>query len=51
MGLERAKAALREAMGVEPTCLFDVADVQLPDFGKIDIKKDDVIAHARGSTR
>ena len=46
-GYERAKAALHEAMGVEPTYLFDVADEQLPDFAKLDIKEEDVVAHAR----
>ena len=46
-GFERAKAGLREAMGVEPTFLFDPADEVLPDFGKFEIKKDDVIGYAR----
>lgn len=46
-GFERAKAGLREAMGVEPTFLFDPADEVLPDFGKFEIKKEDVIGYAR----
>ncbi len=46
-GLERAKAALREAMGVEHTYSFQPVDEVLPDFAKFEIKKDDVIGHAR----
>lgn len=46
-GAERAQAALREAMGIEHTFRFDVADEILPDFGKFEIQKDVVIAHAQ----
>jgi outer membrane protein TolC len=46
-GYERAKAALREAMGVEHTKVFDPADEVLPDFADFEIKKEDVIGHAR----
>ncbi len=31
-GVERAMAALREAMGVEPGCCFELADQRLPDL-------------------
>jgi outer membrane protein TolC len=47
MGLEQAKAALREAMGVEPSYVFNPAETVLPDFAKIEIKKEDVIEQAR----
>jgi outer membrane protein TolC len=46
-GYERAKAALREAMGVEHTYYFEPADEVLPDFADFEIKKEDVIGHAR----
>ena len=46
-GFERAKAALREAMGVDSNYFFDVADQTLPDFANFDIKRDDVIGHAQ----
>ena len=46
-GVEKAYAALREAMGVEPTYLFNVADEVMPDFGSFEIQKETVIAHAR----
>jgi len=45
-GYERARAALREAMGVDPAFTFEPADEILPDFAKIELKKDDVIGHA-----
>ena len=46
-GQQKAHAALREAMGVDPDFRFEVADAQLPDFAKFDLKKEVVIAHAR----
>jgi outer membrane protein TolC len=45
-GYDKARAALREAMGVDSCYLFDVADEALPDFAKFEIKKSDVLAHA-----
>lgn len=44
-GTERARAALREAMGLEPGCRVDVADEMLPEV-KAEIKRETVVAHA-----
>jgi outer membrane protein TolC len=44
-GADRARAALREAMGLEPGTLVDVADEILPDISAT-IKREIVIAHA-----
>ena len=43
----KARAALREAMGVDCEYRFEVADETLPNFGAIDIKRDIVIGHAK----
>lgn len=44
-GIERARAALREAMGLEPGCRVDAADEHLPEISAT-IDRDTVIAHA-----
>lgn len=44
-GTNRARAALREAMGLDPLTRVDAADEMLPEF-KADIKRDAVIALA-----
>lgn len=44
-GADRARAALREAMGLEPGCRVDVADEMLPEI-KAEIKRETVVAHA-----
>jgi outer membrane protein TolC len=44
-GTDRARAALREAMGVDPMYQVDVADEILPEI-KADIKRETVVAHA-----
>jgi outer membrane protein TolC len=44
-GADRARAALREAMGVEPGCKVDAADEVLPEI-KAAINREVVIAHA-----
>lgn len=46
-GQQKAHAALREAMGVDHDYAFEVAETQLPDFGKFEVKRDAVIAHAQ----
>src|SRR5205085_10152312 len=44
-GVERARAALREAMGLEPGARVDAADEMLPQINA-KINRDTVIAHA-----
>jgi outer membrane protein TolC len=44
-GADRARAALREAMGLEPGCKVDAADEVLPEI-KAALTRDVVIAHA-----
>jgi hypothetical protein len=46
-GVEKAKAALREAMAVDCHFRFELADDALPDFDdSIQLKKETIIAHA-----
>jgi outer membrane protein TolC len=45
VGTERARAALREAMGLEPGCRVDAADEHLPDVTAL-LDRDTIIAHA-----
>jgi hypothetical protein len=44
-GADRARAALREAMGLEPGARVDAADEMLPEV-KADLNRDTIIAHA-----
>ncbi|MBO0698124.1 MAG: TolC family protein, partial [Zavarzinella sp.] len=44
-GVDRARAALREAMGLDPLCRPDVVDDQLPEIAA-SIPRETVIAHA-----
>lgn len=44
-GTDRARAALREAMGLEPGVYVDAADEVLPEI-RADLDRDTVIAHA-----
>jgi outer membrane protein TolC len=44
-GADRARAALREAMGLDPLCHVDIVDDQLPEIPAV-IPRDAVIAHA-----
>jgi outer membrane protein TolC len=44
-GAEMGRAALREAMGLEPGARVDAADEVLPDFN-VPLKRDTIIAHA-----
>ena len=46
-GYDKAQAGLREAMGVDHEYYFLPADEALPDFGKFEIVKETVIAHAQ----
>jgi len=46
-GVEKARAALREAMGADCNFLFDVADDELPDFGKTELDRDTIVTHAK----
>ena len=45
-GTDRARAALREALGLDPTCRADVADETLPEIHAEQINRETVIAHA-----
>jgi outer membrane protein TolC len=45
-GTDRARAALREAMGLDPTERVDVVDQALPEIMANQIKRETVIAHA-----
>jgi outer membrane protein TolC len=44
-GATRARAALRQAMGLDPLCVADIVDDQLPEIPYV-IPRDTVIAHA-----
>ena len=44
-GIERARAALREAMGLEPGMRVDAADEWLPEVN-VELDRDTIIAHA-----
>jgi outer membrane protein TolC len=44
-GIDRGRAALREAMGLDPVYQVDVADERLPEI-KAEIKRETVVAHA-----
>jgi outer membrane protein TolC len=45
IGIHRARAVLREAMGLEPGCRVDAADEWLPEI-VADLDRDTIIAHA-----
>jgi outer membrane protein TolC len=45
VGIERARSALREAMGLEPGCRVDAADEYLPDIDVV-LDRDTIVAHA-----
>lgn len=45
VGIDRARGALREAMGVEPGCRVDAADEHLPEINAI-LDRDTIVAHA-----
>jgi len=45
-GTDRARAALREAMGLDPTVRVDAADETLPEINADQISRETVIAHA-----
>jgi outer membrane protein TolC len=46
-GQQKAEAALREAMGVASDVRFELADTQLPEIGKFEVKREVVIGHAQ----